>query len=129
MTYNHDIIDSKWSFILGASRLIEAEITHGTTLLRTHVEVDPMVGLMAVETILALREKYSNAITIQVCVFAQEGITNIEGQVDLMRQALQLGCDAVGSAPYCDPLAIRNIDIIFELGAEFDLPVDFHLVS
>lgn len=84
---------------------------------------------MALETILALKAKYANAITIQVCVFAQEGITNLEGQMELMRQALQLGGDAVGSAPYCDPQPERNIDIIFELGAEFNLPVDFHLVS
>ena len=84
---------------------------------------------MAVEAILALKKKYSNAITIQVCIFAQEGITNIEGQMELMRQALRLGGDAVGSAPYCDPLPERNIDSIFDLGSEFGLPVDFHLVS
>lgn len=114
---------------IGASRLIENEIGHGTTLLRTHVEVDVIVGLKAVESILTLKTKYAGAITIQICVFAQEGITNMVDQVELMREALRLGCDAVGSAPYCDPLPEKNIDIVFELGTEFGLPVDFHLVD
>ena len=60
-------------------------------------------------------------------MFAQEGITNQPGQMDLMRQALRLGCDSVGSAPYCDPLPVENIRAVFDLAAEFSVDVDFHL--
>jgi cytosine deaminase len=66
-----------------ARRLIENEISFGTTLLRTHVEVDPIVGMKGVEAILSIREEYKSALTIQVAVFAQEGITNQPGQVEL----------------------------------------------
>ena len=38
-----------------------------------------------------------------------------------------IGCDAVGSAPYCDPNPEENIRIIFALAKEFTCPVDFHL--
>jgi cytosine/creatinine deaminase len=38
-----------------------------------------------------------------------------------------LGCDAVGSAAYCDPNPEENIRIIFALAKEFNCPVDFHL--
>jgi len=62
-----------------------------------------------------------------VNVFAQEGITNQENQVDLMRKALSMGCHVVGSAPYCDPNPVENIKIVFDLAKEFDCPVDFHL--
>lgn len=45
-----------------------------------------------------------------------------------MRHALAEGhCSAVGSAPYCDPKAQENIDIIFNLAKEFNVMVDFHL--
>jgi cytosine deaminase len=49
-----------------ARRLIENEISFGTTLMRAHVEVDPIIGMKAVEAILPLKLEYSSAITIQV---------------------------------------------------------------
>lgn len=110
-----------------ARRLIENQIAFGTSVLRAHVEVDPIVGLRAVDALLPLRKEYEWAITIQLCVFAQEGITNQDSQLQLMREALRRGCDVVGSAPYCDPQPERNIDAVFELAAEFAVPVDFHL--
>lgn len=74
-----------------ARRLIDNEISYGTTLMRTHVEVDPVVGFVALEAILELRKEYENSITIQIAVFAQEGITNQRGQVELMRKAMRMG--------------------------------------
>ena len=74
-----------------ARRLIEYEISFGTTLMRTHVEVDPIVGLVSLEAILSLRKTYERMITIQVAVFAQDGITNQSGQVETMREALEMG--------------------------------------
>jgi len=110
-----------------ARKLIENEICFGTTLLRAHVEVDPIIGMKAVDAILPLKAEYAWAITIQIAVFAQEGITNQPGQVEMMRDALKRGCDVVGSAPYCDPNPEVNIDATFDLAKEFNIPVDFHL--
>lgn len=110
-----------------ARKLIENEISFGTTLMRAHIEVDPIIGMKAVEAILPLKEEYKSAITIQVNIFAQEGITNQPGQVDLMRQALTRGVDSVGSAPYCDPDPVANIRAVFDLAVEFNVLVDFHL--
>lgn len=73
-----------------ARRLIEDEISFGTTLMRTHVEVDALVGFKSLEAIMQLKEEYENSITIQIAVFAQEGITNQPGQVDMMREALKM---------------------------------------
>ena len=44
-----------------------------------------------------------------------------------MRKALRLGCDTVGSAPYCDPDPEGNIRVVFDLAEEFKVDVDFHL--
>ena len=74
-----------------ARRLIEDEISFGTTLMRTHIEVDAVVGYKSLEAILQLKKEYENSITIQIAVFAQEGITNQPGQVDMMRKALSMG--------------------------------------
>lgn len=110
-----------------ARKLIEDQISFGTSLIRAHIEVDPIIGMKAVDAILPLKAEYSNAITIQLCVFAQEGITNQPNQIELLREALSRGCDVIASAVYCDPLPTKNIDIIFELAKEFNVPVDFHM--
>lgn len=110
-----------------ARQLIEREITFGTTLMRSHAEVDPMLQLTAMDALLPLKQEYAWGLTIQLAVFAQEGITNQPGTVDWLRRAMIMGGDVIGSAPYVDPDPEQNIRIIFELAKEFDCDVDFHL--
>jgi hypothetical protein len=53
--------------------------------------VDPIVGLKSMEVIVQLKKEYEDLITIQIAVFAQEGITNHIGQVEMMREAMIMG--------------------------------------
>lgn len=109
-----------------ARQVIERAIGHGITAMRSHVEVDRTVGLTGMEALIPLRQAYWG-MTLQLAVFAQEGITNQPGMVALLRQAMQLGGDAIGSAPYVDPDPRRNVQIIFDIAEEFNCDVDFHL--
>jgi cytosine deaminase len=110
-----------------ARRILETAIAFGTTAMRSHVEVDPVIGLLGMEALLPLKQDYAWGTTLQLAVFAQEGITNQPGTEDLLRQALGLGGDVIGSAPYVDPNPERNIQIIFDIAQDFDCDVDFHL--
>lgn len=110
-----------------ARQVLDAAIAFGITAMRTHVEVDPIVGLTALEALLPLKADYAWGIDLQLAIFAQEGITNQPGTEALLRKALSLGGDVIGSAPYVDPDPQRNIEIVFDLAAEFDCDVDFHL--
>lgn len=110
-----------------AGRVLDQAIAHGVTAMRSHVEVDPIAGLTGMEALIPLRQSYSWGITLQLAVFAQEGITNQPGTIDLLRQAMQLGGDAIGSAPYVDPDPKRNVQMIFDIAKEFNCDVDFHL--
>jgi len=110
-----------------ARRALEMAIRHGTTAMRTHVEVDPVVGLMGMEAILALQREYAWAIDLQICVFPQEGIFQAPGTEGLMRRALRMGGQAVGGVPYNDTDASAHMDLVFDLAREFDRDVDFHL--
>lgn len=110
-----------------ARQVIEREITFGTTLMRSHVEVDPMLQLTAMEALLPLKQAYAWGLTLQLAVFAQEGITNQPGTVELLRRAMAMGGDVIGSAPYVDPQPEQNIRIVFDLAQEFNCDVDFHL--
>ncbi|KAM3093363.1 amidohydrolase family protein [Phormidesmis sp. 146-35] len=110
-----------------ARRVIKRAIAFGTTAMRSHVEVDSAIGLTAIKALLPLRQEYAWGITLQLAVFAQEGITNQPGQVELLREALVIGGNAIGSAPYVDPAPEQNIRIVFDIAQEFDCDVDFHL--
>ena len=110
-----------------ARRALELAIRHGTTAMRTHVEVDPIVGLAGMEAILPLQREYAWAIDLQICVFPQEGIFKAPGTEKLMRQALAMGGEAVGGVPYNDTDPQAHIDLVFDLAREFGREVDFHL--
>jgi cytosine/creatinine deaminase len=110
-----------------AKRTLEKAILQGTTHMRTHLEVDPGVGLRGLEGVLPLIRDYTWAIDLQICVFPQEGLINNPGTDQLMVEALRRGCGAVGAAPYtdCDPHG--QIDRVFEMAREFDVDIDMHL--
>src|ERR1043166_6919679 len=110
-----------------ATRTLEKAILQGTTHMRTHLEVDPGVGLRSLEGALPLIKEYSWAIDLQICVFPQEGLLNNPGTDELMVQALKRGCRVVGAAPYTDTNPHGQIDRVFEMAREFDVDVDMHL--
>ena len=96
-------------------------------LFRSHAELDPNVGLRGFEALKQLAEDYSWAIDIEICVFAQEGWTNIPETDANIVAALKNGATVVGGAPGYDPDHGGQIRRIFELAREFDVDVDIHL--
>jgi cytosine/creatinine deaminase len=109
-----------------ARRTLDMAVRQGTTAMRSHAEVDPIVGLMGFEALSTLKREYAPAIDLQLCAFAQEGILKAPGTEALLRDALRAGADLVGGVPYVDPDPHRHIDIVFDLAAEFGVDVDFH---
>ena len=110
-----------------ARRVLDRAIAFGVTAMRCHVEVDPILGLTAMTALLPLQKAYAPAMTLQLAVFAQEGITNQSGTEALLRQAMDWGGNVIGSAPYVDPDPRRNIEIVFDIAEAYDCDVDFHL--
>ena len=110
-----------------ATRTLEKAILQGTTHMRTHLEVDPGVGLRGLEGVLPLIKQYAWAIDLQICVFPQEGLLNNPGTDELMVEALDRGCRAIGGAPYTDSNPPGQIDRIFELARDYDIDIDMHL--
>ena len=112
---------------LRAKRTLEKSIMNGTTHMRTHLEVDPGVGLRGLEGVLPLVKEYAWAIDLQICVFPQEGLLNNPGTDELMVEALKRGCRVVGAAPYTDSDPRGQIDRVFEMARDFDADIDMHL--
>jgi cytosine deaminase len=102
-------------------------MVHGTTRIRTHVEVDPGIGMRGFDGVASLAKDYSWSVDIQLCVFPQEGLTNYPGTEALLVQALRRGAQVIGAAPRYDTDHPGQIRRIFELAREFDVDIDMHL--
>jgi len=110
-----------------AARTLEQCILHGTTRMRTQVEVDPGIGMRGFEAVQSLIDDYRWAIDIEICVFPQEGLTNYPGTDELLVEGLKRGARVIGAAPRYDTDGPRQIERIFELAREFDVDIDMHL--
>lgn len=109
------------------ARALNAAILHGTTRMRTHVEVDPRIGLRGFEAVTALKRDFAWAIELSICVFPQEGLTNDPGCEALLEQALAAGADLLGGCPYMDSDPDAQVARLFDLAGRFDVDLDLHL--
>ena len=110
-----------------AEQTLQQCILHGTTRMRTQVEIDPGIGMRGFDAVASLLTDYQWAIDIEICVFPQEGLTNYPGTDELLVEALKRGARVVGGAPRYDTDHAAQIERIFELAREFDVDIDMHL--
>src|SRR5215831_8900326 len=110
-----------------AQRTLEKAIVQGTTRMRTHVEVDPRVGLKGFNAVRHLARDYAWALDLQICAFPQEGLTNDPGAEELLVQACEQGADLIGGCPYTDTDPTTHLAHIFAIAQRFDLDIDLHL--
>jgi cytosine deaminase len=106
---------------------LEKAILQGTTRMRTHVEVDPRVGLKGFRAIRRLKQDYAWAIDLDICVFPQEGLLSDPGTEELLIETCGQGADLIGGCPYTDSDPHGQIARIFAIAKQFDLDIDFHL--
>ncbi len=110
-----------------AATVLEQAIAHGTTVMRSFVEVDDQAEMRSLDALLRLRAAYAHAIDLEICAFAQDGTTGIAGSLDRLAAALEAGADLVGGCPYTDSDPQRHIADIFDLAERFGTAVDFHI--
>ncbi|MCR8550532.1 amidohydrolase family protein [Salipiger sp. P9] len=110
-----------------AKTVLEKAILHGTNRMRSFVEVDPRAGTRSFEALTALRKDYAYAVDLDICAFAQEGLTQEMATYDMLDACLGQGAQMVGGCPYADPDPERHIALIFDLAEKHGTDVDFHL--
>ena len=109
-----------------ARQVLDMAVRSGTTAMRGHIEVDPIIGLMALEAVHPLKAEYAPALELQLCAFAQEGILQAPGTEALLAHALREGADLVGGCPYNDTDPRAHVDVVLRLAREFGVDADFH---
>src|ERR1700682_2753160 len=108
-------------------RTLERCIAQGTMHMRTHVELDPGIGMIGFEAVEQLARDYAWAMDVELCVFPQEGLTNNPGTEELLIEGLRRGARAISAVPYFDTDPRAQIDRIFAIARDFDAEIDMHL--
>ncbi len=113
------------------SRVLEEirwEVAQGTLHIRSHVDVcDP--ELTALRALLEIREEVRDICDLQLVAFPQDGIFSFPNGRELMRRALELGCDVVGGIPHYEwtnALGIEDVHYVFDLARGFNRDIDCH---
>ena len=107
---------------------IRAEMLAGVQYIRTHVDVTAL-GLVALKTLLALREEMRDLVTIQVVAFPQDGFYAYPGGEALVEEALRLGADCVGAIPHNElarEFGEKSLHRAVELAVKYDRRIDVH---
>jgi cytosine deaminase len=101
----------------------------GTTLIRSHVDVDTDHGLSLFEGLAETRAALAGQVEIEIVAFPQSGLLVRPGTAALMDAALAQGADVVGGLDPCsmdrDPKG--HLDTVFALAQKHAKPVDIHL--
>ena len=111
-----------------ARQAILWEVAQGTGLIRSHVDVcDP--SLVALRALLELRDEMRDVVDLRLIAFPQDGILSFPNGKELMREAMQLGCDIIGGIPHYEWTredGVEEVHFIFDLAKETGKPIDLH---
>jgi len=110
-----------------AKRTALMAVQDGVTAIRTHVDVDPSIGLKGIEALVQLRNETKRILDLQIVAFPQEGITEAPGTFDLMYKALKLGADIVGGHLSIAKDYREHTERVFELATQFNREIDIHV--
>ncbi|MBP2170871.1 cytosine/adenosine deaminase-related metal-dependent hydrolase [Erwinia toletana] len=111
-----------------AEAIIALLQSRGTTVARSHCNIDPVSGLKSLEHLQLALEKHQQDFSCEIVAFPQHGL--LHSKVDgLMREAMQMGVQFVGGL---DPTNVdgameNSLDAMFRIALDNDKGVDIHL--
>ncbi|WP_053206639.1 amidohydrolase family protein [Jiangella muralis] len=112
-----------------ATAVLRELVRHGTTGVRTHVDVDLGVGLRGIDVVRTAAAALGDAVQVDVVAFPQDGVMRRPGVLDLLDQAAAAGATHVGGI---DPASIdrdpvRQLDGLFDIAERRGVGIDIHL--
>ena len=112
-----------------AAHLLRQCIALGTTALRTHVDIDPDIGLTHLHAILKVKAQFKDQVELQIVAFPQSGVARSPHTADLLDMAMTEGADFLGGI---DPLTMDGdldgqLDPLFAIASRRGVGLDVHL--
>ncbi|MEU4840729.1 amidohydrolase [Nocardia testacea] len=112
-----------------SAALLATMIANGTAHVRSHIDIDPSVGLAGVEAVRAAAERHRGRVDVELVAFPQGGLVSRPGTAELLDEALAGGVEVVGGI---DPAGFDGdpagqLDIVFGLAERHGAKIDIHL--
>ncbi|MDI7864483.1 amidohydrolase family protein [Rhizobiaceae bacterium n13] len=111
-----------------AEGLIALLQSKGSTVARSHCNIDPVSGLKSLEHLQRALENHKDDFSCEIVAFPQHGL--LHSKVDgPMREAIQMGVEYVGGL---DPTIVdgameKSLDAMFQIALDSGKGVDIHL--
>ncbi len=111
-----------------AKKILDLLLHSGSTHIRTHCNVDPVIGLKNLEATLQAVKAYKGKASVEIVAFPQHGLLRSQS-VPLVREALRSGATIVGGV---DPASIdenieKSLQTVMELAVEANANIDLHI--
>lgn len=112
-----------------AAALLATMVAGGTAHVRSHIDIDPDVGLGGVEAVREAASRMAGKVDVELVAFPQGGLLTRPGTAELMESALASGVEVVGGL---DPAGfdrdpVGQLDVLFGLAERFGAKIDIHL--
>lgn len=111
-----------------AEGLIALLQSKGSTVARSHCNIDPVSGLKSLEHLQRALENHRDDFSCEIVAFPQHGL--LHSKVDgLMREAMQMGVHYVGGLDptHVDGAMEKSLDAMFQIALDSGKGVDIHL--
>lgn len=112
-----------------ARRAAALAVRRGFTAIRSHVDVGKAGGTAGARALAALRGELAGRAELQLAALITDPVTGRDGAAAraMLREALTLGCDLVGGAPWLGADPAAGIDELTAAAADAGCPIDLHL--
>ncbi|GAA2409984.1 hydrolase [Streptomyces glaucosporus] len=104
------------------------QLSHGATALRTHVRVGDAAGLRVLDAVLRARRALRGLADLGVVAVpgVLTGTAGTDG-LAVLREAVEMGAEAVGGRPDLDPDPAGHLEAVLAVAAEYGRAVDLHV--
>ncbi|EMT6576381.1 amidohydrolase family protein [Providencia rettgeri] len=111
-----------------ANALIALIQSHGSTIARSHCNIEPVSGLKNLDALQKVLNDHQQDLTCEIVAFPQHGLLLSKSE-GLMREAMQAGAHYVGGL---DPTNVdgameKSLDTMFQIALDYNKGVDIHL--
>ncbi|UVI33078.1 amidohydrolase [Paenibacillus spongiae] len=111
-----------------AESILETILGFGSTHVRTHCNIDPVIGLSNLEATMQALHNFSDKLSYEVVAFPQHGLLR-SNAAPLVREAMKHGATFVGGV---DPATVdenieKSLQTIMEIAVASNAGVDIHI--
>jgi cytosine deaminase len=118
---HEDIVDR-------AHRLFERSLSHGTLRVRTHVDVDSVVGERPMRAVAEARADFEHRLEVSIVAFATAKLDPASPEAPArLSAAVRAGADMVGTVIPFHPDPKASIDALLDHAGSLGVPADIHI--